>query len=816
MPPPVIVGFATSWRPRRETAKLAVSTQLDRDLASSSDTRQRHLKKFCQLAQERINRLNIAWIQFEQGIESDANVSEMLGTLHTLKGEAGLMGLDAIADVAHALEDLVQVIAHSDSPPQQIGELILNGLDVLTDIVTDIDTLSNPSFVKSAKDFVAEAARTSAVITATRLTAKPLLAPARPLPPPTEKPATKPLEPGPKAQQQARQQATSAIPAVVIPAETGPQQQKRNNRHTIPRPPMPTLGEEDLSGPQVAPNTRGIYEVRVRPAQLDRMRDIIGDLLLARTRLTSSADGLRTARTRQDDGLLVTAEQPDNALEDTLRVIESQLRDDVLRISSLVSQLDEITRTLRMVSISVLFERYPGAVRRISRRLGRQVYVECRGESVEADREVLEAVDAPIIHLTRNAVDHGIEAPEARLAAGKTASGTVTISAEVRGDTLYLDVADDGSGIDVELVRTLAVERNIVDVATARTMSERQVLHCLFAPGMSTRREVGKVSGRGIGLDVVARTVYNLGGELEVSTELGIGTTFHLVIPIRAAITPVLLFRVGAGWYGIQTRDLIELVEVEHVKVIERSNGPVIAYEGKYVPILNLHYVLNESSENQEAPIRSTERLIIARYGSEQVISLSGSHSHLQREGVLESVRPVMHDNTLISAGLALEDGAVALVLNIGAVVKMAKGRDEAAYIPKAQGADVAGDEAPPPLVLVSEDSPFIRDLIVSALRSHDLRVLEAENGVEALEQLEEHRDIELLVTDIEMPAMNGLDLIQSMRKRFDRRIPAIVVSTRGSDEDKLAAVRVGADAYLVKSEFSREGLWALVSRFLG
>lgn len=557
------------------------------------------------------------------------------------------------------------------------------------------------------------------------------------------------------------------------------------------------------------------YSVRVNPKQLDKIRDIIGELLLTRTRLATSAAALH----RERHGTAVQDLDEHGAggeagRDDLLRDIESQLRDDVLRMSNLVSALDEVTRDLRLVPISTLFERYPVDVRAISRELGRQVQLVWRGEAVEADRDVLSALHDPLLHLVRNALDHGIEPPEVRARAGKSPTGILTLSASVVGDTLHVEVRDDGAGINVQRVKQLAIERGLIDAGTARVMTERQLLQCLFAPRLSTRKEVTSMSGRGVGLDVVLRTVRNLGGTVEITSKLGEGTTFHLSVPIRASITSVLLFRVGRGWYALPTSALVAIEELDDYPIANSIEGPALHYKEGLVPLISLEPVLGEPQYSSRGGRRSA-RVIIARHGT-LMLGLTGSHSHLQREAVLKPAHPVMREDKLIAAGLALEDGSIALVINPGEVFKAARGSalepvmDAPAQI---RPAELAGRKR---TVLVAEDSPIVRDLVVDALRVHGLSVIEAVDGVDALERLAEHPEIELLVTDVEMPRLDGLGLIKQMRARGGRRIPAVVVSTRGSDADKLAAVEVGADAYLVKSDFSREGLWALVARFLG
>lgn len=736
-------------------------------MSDDQDKRHKRLEAFRAAVGERIAALNVAWIQIEQGTGNPEATANLRGTLHTLKGEAGLFGFRDIALITHALEDLVEhVIAQDARPSADVGQVVLSAFDLI-----EILAARPPEEGSTAVgDMLATIGRSLA--------------------PPAPDNATEPAPP-----------ATEHAPGVTSDASV---------------PTQPTDGPVQ----DTMPRSRSTYAVRVHPEQLDRMRDIIGELLLARTRLALSASALHEQRYGIPAGdvsiaLGTRARQPSGngrpMQSEVLRSIESQLRENVVRMSTLITALDEVSRELRMVSIAVLFDRYPVAVRKISRELGREVVLHCHGEAVEADRDVLEALHAPLLHLVHNALDHGIEPPEARRDAGKPAVGNLTLRARIASDTLHVEVADDGAGVDVERVRRLAVERGLFDQATARNLSQHQVLQCLFLPGISTRTAVTAFSGRGVGLDVVQKTARNLGGSVEIHSSRGVGTTFHIVVPIRAAITSVLLFQVGSGRYALPNSALAGLAELDALTRVERIDGPAVYYEGALVPVIALEPVLGEAPLGPGATPRGSRRLIMARH-DERLVALAGSHSHSQREAILGSVGSLMREDALVSAGMGLEDGSVALVLNVAKVIETARGH---AGAPPAAGTPEHA-ESPAPLVLVAEDSPMVRDLIAESLRAHGLRVIEAGDGREALERLASHPDVDLLVTDIEMPHLDGLGLIAELRARGGRRIPAVVVSTRGSNADKLAAVEVGADAYLVKSDFSREGLWSILSRFLG
>lgn len=331
-------------------------------------------------------------------------------------------------------------------------------------------------------------------------------------------------------------------------------------------------------------------------------------------------------------------------------------------------------------------------------------------------------------------------------------------------------------------------------------MGDEDVLTFLFSAGMSTRSQVTRVSGRGIGLDVVMANIEAIGGTVGLQTRPGAGTTFRLSVPLSVAVSPVLLFRVGSGRYALPARTIEGVLDPRHYPEVEAPQGRAIRYEGKLTPILDLRPHLGETG-----PTEGHERLLIMSSGG-GTVALAGTYDHSEREAVMKSVGTLFDHDPVVRSVVPLEDGSLALVLKTGELMAAATGA-----VSRPASPDRSGGKT----VLVVDDSPVIRDLIAEALRSHGLHVVEAGDGQEALDRLEQGLKVELVVTDIEMPRLDGIGLIQAIRARPGPRLPAIVVSMRGSDEDRRRAVDAGADAYLVKTDFSHRGLWALIARFM-
>ncbi len=736
-------------------------------MAGDQDAKlRRRLETFRTVAQERLDRLNLGWIQFEQGTGGPNAGTVFLREIHTLKGEAGLTGFASVSRLLHRLEDLVGAVVKSGAAlDASAGDLVMRGLDLAGTVIKRAPEAESPDI----NTFLEE----------------------------VPKPDSRPSAP-----------VASPVPVAPAPAPPPPA------AASVPHPPAAPAA---AAHPPEAPR-RAQEAVRLTSEKLDSLRDLVAELLLTRVRLERSAAELRNAKetalelrqTTRQPGQLASREI--NQLGEALSGLEVRLRDEAHQVSRLVGGLDSSTRDLRMVPLGFLLDRFPVAVRTLSRKLGKQVQLRTEGDVTEVDREVLERLAEPLLHLITNAVDHGIEDVEKRTKSGKPAEATLVLRAWLAGQTLHVEVTDDGGGIDARSVRERAISLKILDPMSARQVSDDQIIRTIFSAGFSSRSQVTETSGRGIGLNVVLSAVEGLGGRVEVRTTLGHGTVFHLQVPVTVAISAVVLFRTGASRYAIPTSAVETIIENTAEASVDSVDGRAIKYSGRVIPLISLESLLGEQSIGVSKAGRGG-RILIVRSGGDRV-ALGGSFDHVEREVVLKPAGKFFEQQRLVSAAVHLEDGSLALVLKPAELVFAARGERRPEVV-------VAGNSAPRTgfgkTVLVVDDSPVVRDLIADALRAHGMRVIEAGDGEEALSLLATHPSIDLVVTDFEMPRLDGIGLIRANRARESgRRLPMVVVSMRGSESDKRLALDAGADSYLVKSDFSHAGLWTMISRFLG
>ncbi len=449
-------------------------------------------------------------------------------------------------------------------------------------------------------------------------------------------------------------------------------------------------------------------------------------------------------------------------------------------------------RRLRMVPLGQLFEPVPRAVAQLAAQLGKRVEVVVVGADVEVDRQILDVVVEPLLHLVRNAIDHGIEAPDVRRASGKPEHGRLTLRARATA-AVELEVEDDGAGIDEEAVRARvgAIE------------GSDSLLDALCQHGFSTRADVSEVSGRGVGLDVVKRRIESVGGRLRLTTERGRGSTFALELPTSTVLATMVCAEVDGARYAISPHDVVQVLDAHATREEMAGGRRIVRVEGRPVPLFDLG-VLTEQSPSS----RPRAHLIVLRYG-ERSIAVGIDAFRGTRSVSEQRLDPFLEGIAIVRSVAVFASGELAVALDTAELIRRADGSRELERAPAAPAPAAARGR-----VLVVDDSELTRDLVVATLRELGLDVLEAVDGAGALAKLEAE-EVSLLVTDLDMPVMDGFELIRRVRLSRRSRLPIVVLSTRGDDADVRRASELGADAYLVKSRLEIEQLRRVALRYV-
>ena len=654
----------------------------------------------------RLDEMEAALLAIESGNQSPGMIDLLFRNVHTIKGTAGMFGLEDVTAVAHSVEDILAIVRERGTfPPDLLDPLLhatgavrarVNGTDV------PVDALLGELSAALAGLTGAGAGLTGA-------------APAQ-----------------------------ETVPAVVSP-----------------RIPVEPVGEPAPTGQIGSGPVPEQRSVRVAPAKIDHLLDVIGEAI---------QDGRRLAHALGAEADL--AEGLVDALGASARTLD-ELKDTAIKM-----------RTLPLAAIAGPL---PRAVRDMARATGKEVEFAVSGGDTELDRVILESLAEPLTHLLRNAVAHGIEAPGDRAQAGKPVRGRVELRAMSRGALVEIIVADDGRG----------VSQDVAD----RAQREGSLTEVLSQAGYSTAEQVTELAGRGVGLDAVKNYALSLGGAFEIRSQPGQGMEVILLLPLALALLDVLLFERGGAVFGVPLAAVEEVVSVSQTATIQGHLS--LNVRGRPLPVADVAVLLGA----QAPPLSSRPHAL--------VISVPGRRVGVVCDALLGEEEVVVKPLGPLLAGVGgylgaaiLGDGRVALLVEPSA---LARGRSDHVVRPApTRPAEV-------PRILVVEDSFTVRELQRSILETAGYQVVTARDGAEGLRVVGRDPLIKLVITDLEMPELDGLELTRAIRADPARSsLPVVIVTSHGSEEDQRKGVAAGADAYMAKRNFDQQALLATVERLVG
>ena len=579
--------------------------------------------------------------------------------------------------------------------------------------------------------------------------------------------------------------------------------------------------------------------IRVATEKLDTLMAGMGELLVARMRTEKRLEELKTLQDllggwekswrqnlspfRQLQRQSGTGQEL-NTLLDFLSTNETYMKDlgtrvnrlsnrfegDYRHLSLLTDDMQDGVRRVRMVPVASLFELFPRMVRDLGRQRGKPVALEIEGADTEIDRQVLEAMKDPLTHLLRNAVDHGIEEPKKRQAAGKTQQGTIHLKAFQKGNSIVLEVSDDGGGIDVRAVQRGAVERQMFTSADAAGLSRSEIIDLIFHSGFSTVERVTELSGRGVGLDVVRKNLEQLHGLVEVESESAQGTTFTLTLPLTLATSHVLLLDVAAQTVAVPTTTVERILHIDPADVGSIEGRPAVSINGRALPLIDTGQVLELPQSDQS--LEPEKKLPVILLGvAEKRLAFRVDGFQNTQEVVIKSLGRQLDRVRNVAGATILGSGQVVMILNVAGLMKSAQLAPALKVAPK-----VEVKKGVRRRVLVVDDSITTRTLEKNILENAGYQVQVAADGIEGWELIQSE-PFEAAVLDVDMPRMNGFELTQKVKK--DERLeglPVILVTSLESPQDKIRGMEAGADAYITKGSFDQHELLGTIERLIG
>ncbi len=477
-------------------------------------------------------------------------------------------------------------------------------------------------------------------------------------------------------------------------------------------------------------------------------------------------------------------------------------------MNMVVNELQEKGMGIRMLPLATIFNTFPRAVRDLAKEFGKEVELIIRGEETELDKKVLEEINDPLIHLIRNSVDHGIENPDERIKVGKERKGKVELSASQEGDHIVIEISDDGQGIDPNKIKETAIKKGFLAESEADNLDDKDSYYILFESGFSTSSIITDISGRGVGMDVVKRKIEEeLKGSIKVESNIGKGTKFTLMLPLTLAIIRALLIEVGNQTFAIPTTTLEETIKVENDKIQTTKGREAIQLRGQFIPLVSLAKILGlreSKSDNGKLSIA------IINTGGHRV-GFKIEEFIFEQQIVIKTLGNHLKKVSNIAGTTILGAGEVVLILHIPDLVSSARGiaglRTWGRKIEEKKDKEIA--------ILVVEDSLTTRELEKNIFEAAGYQVDLAINGAEALSIIQQ-KEFDLIVTDIQMPVMDGFELTKSIKENEALKdIPVVILTSLENDEEKQRGIEVGADAYIVKSTFDQTSLLNIIERLI-
>jgi two-component system sensor histidine kinase and response regulator WspE len=482
------------------------------------------------------------------------------------------------------------------------------------------------------------------------------------------------------------------------------------------------------------------------------------------------------------------------------------------RVANLSQRLYDAALACRMRPFSDGVRGFPRMVRDLARSLGKQVRLEIIGETTSVDRDILEKLEAPLAHLLRNAVDHGLECAEERRACGKAEEGVVNLEAHHAAGRLRIVVADDGRGIDVNALRTAIVERNLTSAHTAQQLRDNELFEFLFLPGFTMKSTVTEISGRGVGLDVVQDMVRRVRGSVAVSSEPGKGSRFELQLPLTLSVVRVLLTEVGGEPYAIPLAHIARTLELPITRVDSTEGRRHFELDGERIGLVTAHQVLGVGSPRSD----DDQLSVIVLSGQGHRYALVVDRLLAERQLVVQPLDVRFGKIQNIAAGALMEDGSPVLILDVEDLVRTIEKLVATGAVSSVAPRMDARVAAKRKRVLVIDDSLTVRELERKLLGSNGYEVEVAVDGMDGWNAVRTG-GFDLVITDVDMPRMNGIELVTLIKKDPQlNSLPVMIVSYKDRPEDRQRGLEAGADYYLAKGSFHDDTLLQAVKDLIG
>ncbi|MCV6607260.1 MAG: response regulator [Campylobacterales bacterium] len=783
---------------------------------------------------EMIETLDQDLVELESSPEDLELLNGIFRVAHTIKGSSSFLNFDILTRLTHHMEDVLNQARKGELViTPEIMDVVLESIDMMKDLLNcirdngnDTDAGIDIEPVVASLDSISKGQGAPAGGAAPAAEAPAETAPAaEPEVPTTPPPAEeeddldyanmsddeveaeierllKAKQEEDKARRQAKRaagepdpQAPSIDAPAAAPATPAPTPEPTPAPAAPATPAPATAKPAEKPKPKAKPKGKDEHAttveqtIRVDVNRLDHLMNLIGELVLGKNRLLKIYDDVEERY------------EGEQFLEELNQVVSS--------VSMVTTDLQTAVMKTRMLAIGKVFNKFPRMIRDLSRELGKNIELVISGEETELDKSIVEVIGDPLVHIIRNSCDHGIETIEQRKSAGKPELGTVELKAYNEGNSIVIEITDDGKGLDADILKNKSLEKGIITEREADQMSDKEAFGLIFKPGFSTAASVTNISGRGVGMDVVKTNIEKLNGIIEIDSELGKGTQMKLKIPLTLAIIQALMVGAQEEFYAIPLASVLETVRISSDDIYTVEGKSVMRLREEVLSLVRLGDIFGVENVMDSSEFTYVVVIGLAEYKLGLIVdTLVG-----QEEIVIKSLGDYLQGIEGIAGATIRGDGMVTLIVDVAALMKLAKNAKSA--VESISESKSKSKESPEDYtVLLVDDSKMDREIMKKALAPLGVTTVTANDGMEALSLIKagEH-ELDACLIDIEMPKMDGYTLASEIRKysRF-KNLPLIACTSRTSKSDRMRGVEVGMSEYITKP-YSPDYLMNVVKR---
>ncbi len=793
------------------------------------DEFQEILQDFLVESFELIEQLDQDLVELESTPDDLDLLNRIFRVAHTVKGASSFLNFDVLTHLTHHMENILNMARHGDLRINaEIMDVILESVDLMKGLLEQIRDSGSDQGLDVSECVVRldRAAGGDGEVEHPEAVVAPKQEAAAPAAPETETSDEEELDYAnmseaeieaeierllavrqaeDKAKREAKQ-AQGGDDAPETDADTLPESEMFDTpaaKPSAPPPPPPPPPKAAASAPRGGGDkekedatekrsaTAVEQTIRVDVKRLDHLMNLIGELVLGKNRLIKINDDVEERY------------EGEEFLEELNQVVSI--------VSLVTTDLQIAVMKTRMLPIGKVFNKFPRMIRDLSRDLGKKIELEIGGEETELDKSIVEEIGDPLVHIIRNSCDHGIESTAERLAKGKSETGTIQLKAYNEGNHIVIQITDDGKGLDVETLKNKSLEKGVISEKEADSMSDKEAFALIFRPGLSTAKQVTNVSGRGVGMDVVKTNIEKLNGIIDIESEVDVGTTINLKIPLTLAIIQALLVGVQEEYYAIPLASVLETVRITRDEIYTVESRSVMRLREEVLSLVHIGDIFEV-----ERVFDGGEHAYVVVLGlAESKIGLIVDSLVGQEEIVIKSLGEYLKGIEGIAGATIRGDGGVTLIVDVAALMQMAK--SVKSTIGQESGSSGGVKEKTQPsdyCVMIVDDSKTDRTIMRTSLAPLGITLVEATDGLEALNILKSgDHHFDAMLIDIEMPRMDGYSLASEIKKYNKyKNMPLIAVTSRTGKSDRMRGVESGMVEYITKP-YSPDYLMNVVKR---